>query len=217
MSGAGAARDTFDAAPLRLIAITDSLREGMDAAASHAAAAVAGGATMLQLRLKDESPRLLVEVARALRSAAPSVPLVVIGRTDVALASGASGVHVTADDVAPSALRRVVPPGFIIGASVSDADQAARAAGADYVAIGPVFARGSSTFGGRAIGAERFAELARRCALPAVAIGGITPANVAEVMAAGASGVAVFSALYGAADPRLAARALRDALDASGR
>ena len=68
-----------------------------------------------------------------------------------------------------------------------------------------------------AIGPSRFAELARRCGVPAVAIGGITGDRVAEVMSAGASGVAVISALFGASDPTLAARAIRSALDASGR
>ncbi len=208
---------TIDPALLRLIAITDSLRDGIEGAAAHAAAAVTGGATMLQLRLKDEPPRLLVEVARALRAAAPAVPLVVVGRADVALAAGADGVHLSFDEIAPAALRAVVPSGFIIGASVSDSMQVSRASGADYVAIGPVFVRGSSTFGGHAIGVETFRQLAGASALPVVAIGGVVPANVAAVMSAGASGIAVFSALYGAADPMLAARALRDALDASGR
>jgi thiamine-phosphate pyrophosphorylase len=126
-------------------------------------------------------------------------------------------VHVGVDDLAPALLRRVVPPGFIIGASVGNDDEVVRAAGADYVGIGPLYSTGSKPDAGDAIGPERFAELARRCGLPAVAIGGITSERVAEVMAADAAGVAVISALFGAPDPTLAARALRSALDASGR
>jgi thiamine-phosphate pyrophosphorylase len=200
---------------LRLVAITDSLRDGIEGLAERAAAAVRGGATMVQLRLQDESPRTLAEAARALRRAVPGVPLLVVDRADVALATDADGVHVGGDGIVPAALRRVVPEGFIIGVSVGTDDDVARAAGADYVGIGPVFAAGGPG-AGMAIGVERFRVLAERCGVPAVAIGGIAPENAGAVLAAGAVGVAVISALFGAADPMLAARALRSALDASG-
>lgn len=207
----------FDPATVRLIAITDSLRDGPRGLALRAAAAVAGGATMLQLRLKEESARSLVEIARTIQAMAPEVPLIINDRADVALAAGAAGVHVGVDDLSPALLRRVVPPGFIIGASVGSDDEVARAAGADYVGVGPVFATGSKSDAGAAIGPARFGELARRCGLPAVAIGGITSESVASVLSAGATGVAVISALFGASDPTMAARAIRDALDANGR
>ena len=216
MSGVGAGHG-FDASSVRLIAITDSLRDGPRGLALRAAAAAFGGATMIQLRLKEESARSLVELARTIRVMVPDVPLVVNDRADVALAAGAAGVHVGVDDLAPALLRGIVPPGFIIGASVGNDDEVARAAGADYVGIGPVYGTGSKADAGAAIGAARFGELATRCALPAVAIGGITSDRVAEVMAAGASGVAVISALLGAPDPTQAARAIRSALGASGR
>jgi thiamine-phosphate pyrophosphorylase len=206
----------FDPQIVRLIAITDSLRDGPRGLALRAAAAVAGGATMLQLRLKEESARSLVEIARTIQAMAPDVPLIINDRADVALAAGAAGVHVGVDDLSPALLRRIVPPGFIIGASVGSDDEVARAAGADYVGVGPVFATGSKADAGAAIGAERFGELARRCALPAVAIGGITSERVPDVLAAGAAGIAVISALFGAPDPTIAARALRDALAANG-
>ena len=205
-----------DARVLRLVAVTDSLRDGIDGLAERAGAAVRGGATMLQLRLQDETPRTLVEVARALRRTAPGVPLLVNDRADVALAADADGVHVDCDGLSPAALRRVVPPQFIIGISVGWNDDIDRVVGADYVGIGPVFSAGAATGGGAAIGVERFRELAERCGLPAVAIGGIAPENVEAVLAAGASGVAVISALFGAPDPRLAAHALRSAAGASG-
>jgi thiamine-phosphate diphosphorylase len=111
----------------------------------------------------------------------------------------------------------MTPAGFIIGASVGDDAEVARAAGADYVGIGPVYGTGSKSDAGSAIGPQRFGELARRCGLPAVAIGGITHDTVPAVMAAGAAGVAAISALFGASDPTLAARAIRSSLDASGR
>jgi len=207
----------FDPRTVRLIAITDSLRDGPRGLALRAAAAVAGGATMLQLRLKEESARSLVEIARTIQTMAPEVPLIINDRADVALAAGAAGVHVGVDDLSPALLRRVAPPGFVIGASVGSDDEVARSAGADYVGIGPVFATGSKSDAGAAIGPERFGELARRCGLPAVAIGGITSERVPPVLAAGAAGVAVISALFGASDPTIAARAIRDVLDANGR
>jgi thiamine-phosphate pyrophosphorylase len=210
-------RARLDPRTLRLVGITDSLRDGIDGLVSRGAAAVRGGVTMLQLRLKDETPRTLVEVASALRARIGDVPLLVNDRADVALAAGAAGVHVGTDDVAPAALRRAVPAGFIIGASVGADDEIARATGADYVGIGPVYATGSKADAGTAIGVARFAELAARCGVPAVGIGGITPANAAALLSAGGSGVAVISALFAAPDPMQAARALRSALDATGR
>ena len=207
----------FDPASLRLIAITDSLRDGIEGLTARAVSAVLGGATMLQLRLKDETPRTLVEIARALRAAMPDVPLLVNDRADVALAAGAQGVHVGVDAISPASLRRVLPREMVIGASVGDESEVSRAVGADYVGIGPVFGTGSKSDAGVAIGVERFAELARRCALPVVAIGGVSVANAGAVMTAGASGIAVISALFASADPSLAARALRSAQDASGR
>ena len=207
----------FDPALIRLIAITDSLRDGPRGVALRAAAAVAGGATMIQLRLKEESARSLVEIARVIRAAIPDVPLIVNDRADVALAAGAEGVHVGVDDLSPIVLRRFVPPGFIIGASVGSDDEVDRASGADYVGIGPIYATGSKADAGAAIGPVRFAELARRCGVPAVAIGGISAETVPNVMAAGADGIAVISALFGAPDPTRAALELRAVLDANGR
>ena len=207
----------LDPATLRLVAITDSLRDGVDGLAARAAAAVAGGATMLQLRLKDESARVLVEVARALMRAAPSVPLLVNDRADVALAAGAAGVHVGVDDLSPAGLRRVVPASFIIGCSVGSEDEVPRSVGADYVGIGPLYATGSKRDAGAAIGPEGFAALRERCGLPAVAIGGISAENAARALEAGAAGVAVISAVFGVSDPSRGASAIRRALDATGR
>ena len=206
----------FDRAALRLIAITDTVRDGIPGLTERARQAVTGGATMLQLRLSDESPRTLVEAARALRLALPDVPLLVNERADVALAAGAHGVHLNLNGLPPAALRRFVPERFIIGASVGDEAECGRAIGADYVGVGPVFAANGGTGGGSAIGVARFSEIARRCGIPAVAIGGISTTNVGTVMRAGAAGVAVISAVFSSADPMQAARDLRAALDASG-
>jgi thiamine-phosphate pyrophosphorylase len=206
---------------LRLVAVTDSLRDGVDGLARRAAAAVAGGATMLTLRLPGESPRVLAAAARALRAAVPGIPLLVSDRVDVALAVDADGVHLGSNDLSAAAVRRFAPEGLVIGVSVGSAQEVGRAEGADFVAIGPVYAASLavSDAGSErvAIGVERFAELVTECGLAAVAVGGVSTANASALMAAGASGVAVISALLGADDPTVVARALRSVLDASGR
>jgi thiamine-phosphate pyrophosphorylase len=201
----------FDPKTLTLLAITDGLAGGPEGLVERAAAAVRGGATMVQLRLKDVDARTLVEVARVLVSALP-VPLVVNDRVDVAMAAGAAGVHVGADDLPVSAVRRIAPPDFIVGASVGSDAEVPGARGADYVGIGPVYATTSKDDAGAAIGLAEFARLARRCGLPAVAIGGITAENAPAAIAAGASGVAMIRAVFSAADPEWAARSVRSAI-----
>jgi thiamine-phosphate pyrophosphorylase len=201
----------LDAETLTLVAITDDLRDGVEGLVGRARAAARGGATMVQLRLKDESARVLVEVARALVSTL-SVPVIVNDRADVAIAAGAAGVHLGAEDVPVAAIRRVAPGGFTIGASVGGDEEVALAAGADYVGIGPVYATSSKADAGTAIGLDRFVQLAQACAVPALAIGGLTVENAGAAMHAGASGIAVIRAIFAAADPETAARALRSAI-----
>jgi thiamine-phosphate pyrophosphorylase len=198
----------FDVASLTVLAITDDLRDGRDGLVARAAAAARGGATMIQLRLKREDPWVLVEVARALVQVLP-VPVIVNDRCDVAIAAGAAGVHLGADDLPVAAARRIAPAGFIIGVSVGSEEEVAGAAGADYVGIGPVFPTASKADAGPAIGVAGLDRLRRLTGLPAVAIGGVTPENAREALAAGASGVAVIRAIFGAPDPERAARALR--------
>ncbi|MGH7649641.1 MAG: thiamine phosphate synthase [Gemmatimonadaceae bacterium] len=202
-------------APLKLtlIAITDGLHGDTADLVSRACAAARGGATMIQLRLKDADARTTVEVARTLIASLPAdVPLIVNDRADVAIAAGAAGVHVGPEDVPPSALRRSVPETFIIGASVGSDAELPFAADADYVGVGPVYATDSKLDAGGAIGTERLAELISRSGRPAIAIGGIDASNVASVIAAGAAGVAVIRAIFGAKDPEQSARAIRTAM-----
>jgi thiamine-phosphate diphosphorylase len=203
---------------LRLVAITESLlADGPDGLVARALGAVEAGATMLQLRLKDESVRTLVEVAKRLRAASPGVPVIVNGRADAALAAGADGVHLGTDDLSSAALRRVVPAGFIIGASVAEVDDARLPLDADYVAVGPVFGPASAAGSVAPIGLARLSAFVARCPVPVLALGGITPENAAQVLAAGAAGLGVISVLPDVSDPMMRVRALLAALDASGR
>jgi len=205
-------RDTADPVPWRLIAITDDLRDGRDGLVARAAAAVRGGVTMVQLRLKHTDPRTLLGVARALVEAVP-VPVIVNDRADLALAAGAAGVHLGADDVPVAAIRRIAPPGFLIGASVGSDSEAETAGGADYAGIGPVYRSRSKLDAGAAIGLVEFTRLAERAGLPAVAIGGITADTAGAAIAAGAAGVAVIAAIFASPEPEASARALRRAID----
>jgi thiamine-phosphate pyrophosphorylase len=201
----------FTADTLRLVAITDDLRDGVAGLVSRAQAAERGGATMIQLRLKATDARTIVAAGTAL-VAALSVPVIVNDRVDVALACGAAGVHVGFDDMPVPMVRRITPPGFIIGASVGDETDVANGCEADYVGIGPLYPTLSKADAGTAIGLEQFARLREQCGRPAVAIGGITTDNAAAALVAGAAGVAVIRAVFAMASPEDGARAIRSAI-----
>ena len=187
---------------LRLVAITDDLRDGANGLVTRALSAERGGATMLLLRLKHADAHALVEVGRAL-IAALHMPVVVSERLDVALAIGAAGVHLNSLSMPVIAVRTQVPAAFLIGGSISTATDLDRAAAADYVTIGPVVGAGATS-----IGLEGFRRLSFACGRPAIAVGGIDAESAAVVRAAGASGVAVIRSVLGAADPEAAAAQL---------
>ncbi len=191
---------------LRLCVVTDDLRDGSVGLVARALAAERGGATMLLLRLKHVDAGTLVEVGRAL-VASLTIPVVVSERLDVALACGASGVHLTSSSLPIAAVRPQAGASFLIGGSVSSATDLPSAVHADYVTIGPVF--GADDAG---LGVEGFRRLALACGRPVVAIGGVTSGSAREICDAGASGVAVIREVFGATDPESAARALRGAL-----
>ncbi len=199
---------------LRVVAITDNIRDGQAGLTARALAAVSGGATCVQLRLKDVQPRDLIGIAREMVRVLP-VPLIVNDRADIAIAAGASGVHLGADDVPAVTIRTIVPQQFIIGVSVGSDDEITGASGADYVGIGPVFATVSKGDAGNPMGTAEFARLAARIGLPAVAIGGISAANARLAMDAGACGIASIAAIFGISDPAAGARALRSATETS--
>lgn len=201
----------MDPAILRLVAITDNVRDGQAGLTARAAAAVKGGATCIQLRLKDVSARDLAGVAAELVRSV-GVPVIINDRADVALAVGAAGVHLGADDIPVYAVRSIAPPGFIIGASVGCDDEVKNTKGADYTGIGPVYETGSKRDAGNAIGLREFSRLAVATGLPAVAIGGVTPANVRAAIDAGAAGVASIASVFGATDPLAAAREMVSAI-----
>jgi len=197
----------FDPKILRLVAITDDAEDQRSTVVERVAAAVRGGATSVQVRLKTATPREVVEIARAIVSKVP-VPVIVNDRADIALAAGAAGVHVGEADLPVSAIRRFAPANFIIGASLGGNAELANAKEADYVGIGPLFATDSKGDAGKAIGIDGFRKLAELSGRPAVAVGGLSADTVAQVLAAGAAGVAVVNAIFRGDDPERAARSI---------
>ena len=209
---------------LRLNAIVDPERAGEHARADLAARCVRGGATLIQLRDKHAETRALVEEARAIKRvlAAFAAPLVVNDRVDVAMAAGADGVHLGQDDMAVEDARRLLGPDAIIGLSVKSIQEAeaARLDLVDYVGCGGVYATSSKQQKNAPIGPAgltRIIKVLRHRApdLPVCGIAGIDASNAAEVIAAGADGVAVISALSLVSDPEAAARELRRIVDAA--
>jgi thiamine-phosphate pyrophosphorylase len=198
-----------------MVVTDDALLEGRDVV-QLARAAVRGGVTSVELRLKHAGAREQVALARGL-IAAVAVPVLVNDRPDVALAAGAAGVHLGPDDLPIAMVRRIVPRGFMIGASVGSEAEAANAGTADYWGIGPWRATGTKGDAGAALGADGFARLVRLAGgRPCLAIGGVRPEDLPAVRAAGGSGVAVASGILGAEDVEGAARAYSAAAEAGG-
>jgi thiamine-phosphate pyrophosphorylase len=141
-----------------------------------------------------------------------SIPLIVNDRLDVALAIEADGAHVGQDDLPAAMARQILGPERILGVSAETVGQAQQAErdGANYLGVGDVFGTPSKPDAGSPIGIDGLAATVRAVALPVVAIGGITLDNAPAVIAVGAVGVAVISAVVGAADPAAAARQLRE-------
>lgn len=178
-------------------------------------AAIEGGVTLVQLRDKQASTRVLLEHALRMKALLEprGVPLIVNDRIDVAMAARADGVHLGQDDMPPAIARRLVGEEMLIGLSVSDRVEAdlADPDTVDYVGIGSVFPTGTKSDAGEAIGPAFAGELRQQVGLPSVAIGGINAGNAAQLRGTGIDGLAVVSAICAADDPTAAARELRQA------
>jgi thiamine-phosphate pyrophosphorylase len=206
---------------LRLYALLDPAVAG-GRSLTDLASLIAGSATLVQLRDKQGSTRAMVEEARALRDILEpkGVPLLINDRVDVALAAQADGVHIGQDDMAPADARLLLGRTAIIGLSINTVAlaQAAPLECLDYVAIGGVYGTTSKDNTKPPIGITGLREIvrtvrARKAGFPICAIAGITGGNAADVITAGADGVAVISALSLAPQPTEAARTLRSVVE----
>jgi thiamine-phosphate pyrophosphorylase len=207
---------------LRLYAIVDPETSGGHDLPALARKLAAGGATLVQLRDKKSDTRTMVTRARAIMVALGKVPLLINDRVDVALAAGCAGVHVGQEDMAAEDARRLLGAGAIIGLSIKTTAQAAAAPLdlIDYAGIGGVYGTTSKRNTAKPIGPEGLKRVIdelhrRKPAFPTCGIAGINESNAAEVIAAGADGVSVISALSLARDPQAAATRLRALVDAA--
>lgn len=199
----------------RLHVLTDA--RGGPAALEAVSAAVAAGAPVVQVRHKDCTDRALYDFAArvVVICAAYGTACLVNDRVDVALAVGAAGTHLGADDLPVAAVRRVAGPDHLIGGTARNPQQARElvAAGADYLGVGPAYATKTKSGLPDPIGPAGVAAVAGAVDVPVIAIGGVTAGRVAELRAAGAWGVAVVGAVSGAPDPAAATRQLLQELD----
>jgi thiamine-phosphate pyrophosphorylase len=187
---------------------------------ARAEAAIAGGAAVVQLRMKRAPAGEVLAVAKALVALAAGRALVLVNdRPDVAVLAGADGVHVGDEDLPVPEARAVLGPELLLGRTTRTADDARRAlaAGADHVGYGPVFPSLTKPLDVAPRGLDGLAATCAAVPAPVVAISGITLANVAAVARAGAACAAVIGDLFDAPDPRARAAALAAAFAAGAR
>ena len=172
-----------------------------------------GGADIVQLRVKDDDAHFL-EWAKEISAISKRYDrtFIVNDDVDIAIASGADGVHVGQGDTPVQEIRKRVSEEFIIGVSVGNAEEAIEAekGGATYVALSPIFDTASKDDAGHGHGLRTMTEIRKAVSIPAIAIGGINRSNVADVIRAGADGVAVISAVVSQPDIPKAAKELRE-------
>jgi thiamine-phosphate pyrophosphorylase len=201
---------------LRLCLVTDRSFLRGTSLSDVVAAAVRGGVTSVQLREKTLDIVAFAELGRAIKELLLplGVPLIINDHAEVAAAVGADGLHVGQSDLPAEAARALLGRNATIGLSITAIEQLRKpdVRFADYLGVGPIFATPTKPDAAEAMGLKGLAAARSMSALPMVAIGGISQANAAETMAAGANGVAVVSAIMGAADPEQAARALARAV-----
>lgn len=177
---------------------------------------IAGGADTIQYRQKSGSTREMIEIARNMKRlcSEAGVTFIVNDRLDVAIAAEADGAHLGQDDFPIPMARELLGEGRIIGGSAATLDEARKclSEGADYVGFGPVYPTSSKDDAGPVSGIYILKQVVEIIPLPIIAIGGVGPENIPDVMRAGARGIAVISAVCCQDDPEEATRALYQAL-----
>lgn len=165
--------------------------------------ALKGGVTMLQLREKDMSDEEYIAEAAEVRKICDryDVPLIINDRLEVALRSGADGIHIGQDDISAAEVRNAAGPGFMIGVTAKTVEQAvkAEADGADYLGSGAVFPSPSKKEAVR-ITKDELKNICDAVNIPVIAIGGVNCSNIQELEGCGISGIAAVSAIFDAED-----------------
>ena len=203
---------------LLLYAVTDRTWLRGQTLSRQVEAALEGGATLVQLREKELGEEAFLREAVELTALCHryGVPLIINDNVEILLRSGADGVHIGQGDGDPAAIRRKIGPEKILGVSAHTPEEALRAwqAGADYLGAGAVFATGTKPEAG-SLQPETLRAICRAVPIPVAAIGGISRENVAALAGSGASGIAVVSAVFAAADIRQATAQLKAAAKAA--
>ena len=200
----------------RLHVITDEVLQNRLSHVELAAAAAAAGADVIQYREKRQvSTKEMMRVGALMSLACRErgATLLIDDRADVAAAVGATAVHLGREDLPPDVARRILGPDAIIGGTANSVEEAVKVASqpVDYLGVGPVF--GTTSKGDRAapmLGLERFADICAVVDKPVIGIGSITADRVRDVLAAGAYGVAVLSAIVCRDDPQASCREFAD-------
>ncbi|KPJ87468.1 MAG: hypothetical protein AMS18_14575 [Gemmatimonas sp. SG8_17] len=203
---------------VRLLAIAGPPFLTADSIVDSCCAAQAGGVSAVQVRLKDTPANEVLRITQTL-VASLRIPVYVNDRADVALAARAAGVHLGAADISPVLVRKFAARPMRIGVSVGTPEEAGDAlrADVDYWSVGSIYRTDSKSDAGTPIGIAGFRTLARKApsGVPVIAIGGINQSNAGDVLRAGAQGIAVISAIFGASDVENAARELRDIVESA--
>lgn len=202
----------FSRESLLLYAVTDRAWIGRQTLYEQIEDALQGGVTILQLREKNMDEQSFVKEAIEIKELCRKygVPLIIDDNVEVALKSGADGVHVGIEDTPVAEIRKKAGSDFIIGATAKTIEQAQRAEadGADYLGVGAVFPSPTKKNAIR-ITAAQLKEICASVSIPAVAIGGISLENISAIAGCGMSGIAVVSAIFAADDIKSAAAKLK--------
>ncbi len=192
--------------------ITDTTLQSKFTHPQLAELAIQGGADTIQFRHKNGTTRELIQIAQQMQTvcASHNVPLIVNDRADIALAVGASGTHFGQDDMPVAIGRKILSTETIIGASARTEEKILEAIteGADYIGFGPIYQTSSKPDAETPKGLERLQRVCEIAKCPVIAIGGITLQTAAEVIYAGAHGIAVISAVCSQPDPLAATQDL---------
>ncbi len=196
----------------RLYLITDRFQTAGGTLPAVVAEALRGGVKAVQLREKDLPPRQLFELAVEMRAITQEfgARLLINDRVDIAQTVGADGVHLGKAGIPVAAARNVMTGGQLIGYSAHDLEEARQAKrdGADFITFGPVYATPSKAAYGTPLGLAALKELTGSLGIPVFALGGVKKTSVAEVLSAGAHGIALISAIIAAENPCAESEAL---------
>jgi thiamine-phosphate diphosphorylase len=203
---------------LPIICLVTGNRGGASSIVDLIAAAATAGVDMVQIRERDLDDHALLDLTSSAVAAARGTAcrIVVNERVDIALAGGASGVHLRGNSFAAARVRGIVPEGFLIGRSVhgvAEAKAIASEQACDYIVFGTVFSSASKPAGHTVAGLDALKAVCDAVTLPVLAIGGIAPGNAREVARAGASGIAAISLFESVQSLPSTVGALRRAFD----